>query len=217
MTRVDDALFAARAGIDAIGLIFYTPSPRAVSLIDALRIRDALPPLVSTVALFVNADAGVVHEVCKKLNPSLVQFHGDETHEFCAQFKRPYVKAIRVGATMRGADLLQCEAAFGVNNAGVGGAKAMLLDTLNTTQYGGTGESFDWAVIPPEMRARIILSGGLHPQNVGHAVASVRPWAVDVCSGVEALDASGALRKGFKDTQRISAFIAAVRAADQGT
>jgi phosphoribosylanthranilate isomerase len=215
--EVDDAAVAARAGADAIGLIFYAPSPRAITLEQALRVRDALPPFVSTVALFVNAERVLVDQVCRELQPSLLQFHGDETPAYCREFQYPYVKAIRVSAEATGADLLEYESQFGVLQQGRSCAKALLLDTLAKEHYGGTGESFNWDVVPASMGGRIILSGGLTPDNVGKAIASVHPWAVDVSSGVEVLDGKGGVKKGIKDHARMKAFIDAVRLADEGT
>jgi phosphoribosylanthranilate isomerase len=215
--QAEDAVFAARAGADAIGLNFYAPSPRVVALEQALRIRDALPPFVSTVALFVNAQPELVNQVCSALLPSLLQFHGDETPDYCRSIQYPYVKAIRVSNEATGDDLLEYEAGFGVGQPGISSAKALLLDTLSKGQYGGSGESFGWRVVPETMGQRIILAGGLTPQNVGNAIASVHPWAVDVSSGVEALDGNGGVRKGIMDHARMQAFIDAVRLADEGT
>lgn len=196
---------AAHAGADAIGLIFYAPSPRAITLDQARAIRTTLPPFVSTVALFVNAAREHVEAVLAEIKPGLLQFHGDEDEAYCASFRSPYLKAVRVGGGMGANDLLQFRARFA-------SAAGLLLDTLHATQYGGTGESFDWSLIPQEMRGQIVLSGGLTPQNVGAAVGAIRPWAVDVSSGVEA--SAGA--KGIKDHAKISEFINEVRRADQG-
>ncbi len=204
--KVEDALIGADEGADAIGLIFYPPSPRAVTLEQAIAVSNALPPFVSTVALFVNAERDHVIEVCNALNPSLIQFHGDEDHAYCASFARPYLKAIRVGAAMKADDLLQLENTFST-------AKALLLDTLSAGQYGGSGESFDWEVIPAKMRGRIVLSGGLTPVNVGNAVRQIRPWAVDVSSGIE-MGEGADLKKGSKDPEKIAAFMSAVKSAD---
>lgn len=198
--RVEDAVHAAYAGADAIGLNFYAPSPRSITLQQAMAVRDALPPFVSTVALFVNAARSEVNEVCESLAPSLLQFHGDEDHDYCASFSRPYVKAIRVGASMKADDLVQLQIEFST-------AKALLLDTLSAGRYGGTGESFNWDIIPASLREKIILSGGLTPINVGEAVRKIRPWAVDVSSGVE-------LQKGVSDPQKILAFMSAIQRAD---
>ena len=200
ITRIEDALCAASAGADAIGLIFYPPSPRAVTIEQATSISDVLPPFVSTVALFVNASVHEVDDVIRHLRPSILQFHGDEDAAFCTQFGVPHIKAIRVGETMRPADLLEYADEFKA-------ARAVLLDTLAQGLYGGSGESFDWKLIPTEMRRRVLLSGGLHPENVSGAIQLIRPWAVDVSSGVEA-------SKGVKDHARIHKFIEEVRNAD---
>ncbi|MBL0124017.1 MAG: phosphoribosylanthranilate isomerase [Betaproteobacteria bacterium] len=203
ITRVEDALVAAHAGADAIGLVFYAPSPRAVSRDRAREICAATPSLVATVALFVNESPQVVTEVAEAVRPSLLQFHGDEDEAFCAQFGLPYLKAIRVGNAMRPSDLLECEARFH-------SAKGLLLDTLSSAVYGGSGETFDWKLVPPAMRSRIVLSGGLNPLNVANAIEQVRPWAVDVSSGVETVE------KGIKDHRKIAQFIEAARNADAG-
>ena len=200
VTRIEDALCAASAGADAIGLIFYPPSPRAVTIEQATSISDVLPPFVSTVALFVNASVQEVEDVIRHLRPSILQFHGDEDAAFCTQFGVPFIKAIRVGETMRPADLLEYADEFKA-------ARAVLLDTLARGLYGGSGESFDWKLIPTEMRRRVLLSGGLHPENVSGAIHLIRPWAVDVSSGVEA-------SKGVKDHAKIHKFIEEVRNAD---
>ena len=202
ITRVEDGLAAAHAGADAIGLVFYSPSPRAVALDAAVDIARALPPFVSTVALFVNPRPDEVDAVVKRLRPDLLQFHGDENADFCVRFATPYLKAVRVGAGMAAADLLECESRFP-------SAKALLLDALAEGVYGGSGESFDWNLVPLAMRGRIVLSGGLNSDNVGGAVRNMRPWAVDVSSGVEAA-------KGIKDHRRIGQFIEAVKNADAG-
>jgi phosphoribosylanthranilate isomerase len=201
LTRVDDALAAVRAGADAIGLVLYAPSPRAVAAGRAREICAALPPFVSTVALFVNETPRVVNEMISVLRPSLLQFHGDEDEAYCVQFGIPYLKAIRVGAGVRAGDLLECEARFG-------SATGLLLDNLSPGAYGGTGETFDWNLIPLDMRGRIVLSGGLNPLNVASAVARIRPWAVDVSSGVETIE------KGIKDHRKMGQFIEAVKNAD---
>ena len=200
ITRIDDALCAASAGADAIGLIFYPPSPRVVTIEQATSISDVLPPFVSTVALFVNASVHEVDDVIRHLRPSTLQFHGDEDAVFCTQFGVPFIKAIRVGELMRPHDLLEYADKFKT-------ARAVLLDTLAQGLYGGSGESFDWKLIPTEMRRRVLLSGGLHPENVSGAIQLIRPWAVDVSSGVEA-------SKGVKDHARIHKFIEEVRNAD---
>jgi len=195
ITRTGDAAAAARAGADAIGLVFYPPSPRYLSVERAREIRDALPPFVQTVALFVNADAAQVSQVIGRVHPAMLQFHGDESPEFCAQFGLPYVKACRV---KEGVSALEYLRPFS-------GAAAWLFDS-HVPEYGGVGESFDWSLVPATEKP-VILSGGLSQSNVGAAIRRVRPWGVDVSSGVESA-------KGIKDAGKIAAFITEVRNAD---
>src|SRR5688500_8544367 len=195
ITRTADAAAAASAGADAIGLVFSPPSPRFLSVERAREIRDALPPFVQTVALFVNADAAQVSQVIGRVHPAMLQFHGDESPEFCAQFGLPYVKACRV---KKGVDALEYLRPFS-------GAAAWLFDS-HVPEYGGVGESFDWSLVPATEKP-VILSGGLSQANVGEAVRRVRPWGVDVSSGVESA-------KGLKHAGKIAAFIAEVRNAD---
>lgn len=200
ITRPQDAGAAAEAGADAIGLVFYPRSPRYLSAERAVQIRDALPPFVQTVALFVNPDAAQVSQVLGRVRPSLLQFHGDEAPAFCAQFGMPYVKACRVRSEAgTGVDLLEYLRAFS-------GAAAWLLDSF-VEEYGGVGERFDWSLVPARRDRPLILSGGLARDNVAEAIRRVRPWGVDVSSGVESA-------KGIKDAARIAAFIAEVRDAD---
>jgi phosphoribosylanthranilate isomerase len=196
ITRPADARAAAEAGADAIGFVFYPPSPRFLSVERALEIRDALPPFVQTVALFVNPDAAQVAQVLGRLRPAALQFHGDETPEFCAQFGTPFIKACRVKP---GVDLLKYLRPFS-------GAMAWLLDSY-VEAYGGVGESFDWSLVPAGLDRPIILSGGLGRGNVAEAIRRVKPWGVDVSSGVESA-------KGIKDAAKIAAFIEEVRNAD---
>jgi len=198
ITRAQDARSAARAGADAIGLVFYPPSPRYVSTERAVEVRDALPPFVQTVALFVNADAAQVSQVIGRVHPALLQFHGDEAADFCAQFGLPFVKACRV---RKGVDALEYLRPFS-------SAAAWLFDS-HVPEYGGVGETFDWSLLPAPGRLErpVILSGGLSRENVAEAVRRVRPWGVDVSSGVESA-------KGIKDAAKIAAFIAEVRNAD---
>ena len=195
ITRTADAAAAAAAGADAIGLVFYPPSPRFLSIERAREIRDALPPFVQTVALFVNADAAQVSQVMGRLHPAMLQFHGDETPQFCAQFGVPYVKACRVRP---GTPALEYLRPFS-------DAAAWLFDS-HVPEYGGVGESFDWTLVPATEKP-VILSGGLSAANVGAANRRVKPWGVDVSSGVESA-------KGVKDAAKIAAFIAEVRNAD---
>ena len=196
ITRRQDARAAAEAGADAIGLVFYPPSPRFVSVERALEVRDALPPFVQTVALFVNPDAAQVAQVIGRVRPAMLQFHGEEAPQFCAQFGVPWVKACRV---RQGTDLLKYLHPFSA-------AAAWLLDS-HVEEYGGAGESFDWSLVPAARDRPVILSGGLARDNVAEAIRRVRPWGVDVSSGVESA-------KGIKDAAKIAAFIAEVRNAD---
>ena len=198
ITRPSDALAAARAGADAIGLVFYPPSPRFLSLERALEIRDALPPFVQAVALFVNPDAAQVAQVIGRVKPSLLQFHGEEPPSFCEDFGVPYVKAARVKGGTAPDALLKYLRSYSR-------AAAWLFDS-HVPEYGGVGETFDWSLVPSVERPAI-LSGGLSAANVGEAVRRVRPWGVDVSSGVESA-------KGVKDAAKIAAFIAEVRNAD---
>ena len=197
ITRVEDALAAARSGADAIGLVFYERSPRYVSLAQAKQLAEALPPFVTVVGLFVNAKASFVREVLASVPLDMLQFHGDEPAEFCAQFAKPYLKAIRVKA---GVDLLQCASDFR-------SAKGLLLDAHVEGIAGGTGATFDWALIPKQLPLPVILSGGLNVGNVVAAIKQVRPYAVDVSSGVEA-------SKGIKDAAKIAVFINEVKNID---
>lgn len=196
ITRVEDAAAAVRAGADAIGLVFYPASPRFLSLERGRELRDSLPPFVTAVALFVNPAPQEVRTVLERVRPAMLQFHGEEAPGFCAQFGLPYVKACRVKP---GIDLLECLRPFSA-------AAGWLLDS-HVEQYGGIGESFDWSLIPAERSRPLVLSGGLTRGNVREAIRRVRPWAVDVSSGVESA-------KGIKDAARIAAFIAEVRHAD---
>jgi phosphoribosylanthranilate isomerase len=195
ITRPADALAAARAGADAIGLVFYPPSPRYLSLDRAREIRDVLPPFVQTVALFVNADGAQVSQVIGRVHPAMLQFHGDEAPDFCAQFGLPFVKACRM---KQGVSALEYLRPFS-------SAAAWLFDS-HVPEYGGVGESFDWSLVPATDKP-VILSGGLSRDKVAEAIRRVRPWGVDVSSGVESA-------KGIKDAAKIAAFIAEVRNAD---
>jgi phosphoribosylanthranilate isomerase len=196
ITRVPDAQEAARAGADAIGLVFYPPSPRFLRLEQARALRRALPPFVSAVALFVNPSVEEVQRVLETVRPDALQFHGEESPEFCERFGVPYLKACRV---RQGVDLLEYLRPYS-------GASGWLADAY-VEAYGGTGTSFDWSVVPPQRALPLVLSGGLTCDNVGDAIRIVRPWGVDVSSGVESA-------KGIKDAGRIAAFIEEVRNAD---
>jgi phosphoribosylanthranilate isomerase len=194
---VEDALAAAHSGADAIGLVFYDRSPRYVSIEQAAKLAEVLPPFVSVVGLFVNADSYNVRDVLAVVPLDLVQFHGDETPVYCAQFDKPYLKAIRVKA---GVDLLQCASDFR-------GAKGLLLDAHVEGVPGGTGKAFDWTLIPGNLSMPMVLSGGLDAENVAAAIKQVKPYAVDVSSGVEA-------GKGIKDAAKIARFMQEVKQTD---
>ena len=196
ITRPGDGVDAAKAGADAIGLVFYPKSPRYLSVERAVEIRDALPPFVQTVALFVNPDPAQVAQVLGRVKPGLLQFHGEETPEFCGQFGVPFVKACRIKP---GVDALQYLQPFSR-------AAAWLVDSF-VPEYGGVGESFDWSLVPRGAARPLILSGGLDQRNVATAIRAVHPWGVDVSSGVESA-------KGIKDAGKMAAFVAEVRNAD---
>ena len=193
------ARIAAEAGADAIGLVFYPPSPRYLEPALAAGIAQGLPPYVMAVGLFVNAPAERVHSVLAEVPLDLLQFQGEEPAGFCESFGKPYVRAVRMEA---GIDLLEYARRFSR-------AKALLLDAHVPGQPGGTGRTFDWAGIPRDLPIPLILSGGLTASNVGHAVREVQPWAVDVSSGVEA-------SRGSKDPRKIIEFIRSVRREDAG-
>jgi phosphoribosylanthranilate isomerase len=197
ITSVADGLAAARHGADAIGLICYAPSPRYVTVDRAREIALGLPPFVARVAVFVDPTRDEVDAVVDACRPDCLQFHGGERPEFCRSFGVPYLKAARVGP---GIDLLESLLPFH-------DAAAWLLDTYRPDLHGGSGVAFDWTLIPPQLGRPVVLSGGLDPTNVGAAIRQVRPWAVDVSSGVESA-------KGIKDERRIAAFIAGVHSAD---
>jgi phosphoribosylanthranilate isomerase len=197
ITRLEDALAAAAAGADAIGLVFVNASPRRVDPAQARVIVAGLPPFIKVVGLFADAPAEQVRAVLGQAALDLIQFHGRETPEFCRSFGRPYLKAVRMDAS---ADP-RTEAGRYTDAAG------LLLDSYHPQLAGGTGETFDWARVPRELGRPLILAGGLTPDNVGAAVAAVRPYAVDVSSGVESA-------KGIKDAARVMAFVRAVAIAD---
>jgi phosphoribosylanthranilate isomerase len=193
ITRIEDALAAVQAGADAIGLVFYEKSPRAVTIAQAQSIVQALPPFVCVVGLFVNADTDWIHDVLSQVRIDLLQFHGDESPSQCEQIKMPYCKAIRVKADT---NLLQYASAYA-------NAKALLLDAFHESAFGGTGHTFDWHLIPEGIDKPLILAGGLTPDNVSVAIKQVKPYAVDVSGGVES-------SKGIKDAAKIATFMRAV-------
>lgn len=197
ITRVEDGLAAARLGAHAIGLVFYAASPRHVAPEQARDIADALPPFVTRVALFVNPSAAEVETALARARPDVLQFHGEEDPAFCKAFGVPYLKAARVKP---GVDLLQFAAMYSE-------AQGLLLDAWSPGAHGGTGERFDWNLIPSGLPKPVILAGGLYPGNVAEAIRIVGPWAVDVSSGVESA-------KGIKDAAKIAAFMKEVNDAD---
>jgi phosphoribosylanthranilate isomerase len=190
ITRTGDACAAALLGADAIGMVFYDASPRAVDIVRAQEIVAALPPFVATVALFVNASEQAIRDVVDAIHPSLLQFHGDESPEECVRHGLPFIKAIRMAA---GVDLRAEAQRYSA-------ARALLLDAFADGRYGGTGQVFDWARIPANVEMPFILAGGLTPDNVAAAVAAVRPYAVDVSGGIE-------IDKGIKDPAKMRAFL----------
>ncbi len=197
------ALAAARAGADAIGLVFYAPSPRAVSVEEAAEIVAALPPFVSAVGLFVNAEPALVDKVLARVPLDLLQFHGDETPAYCGNFGKPWLKAIRVRPDTYIPGLMDEFHA----------ARGILLDAWHEDVYGGSGRSFDWDLLRAQRGSdsagaadgsRIILAGGLRPDNVAQAIRTAMPWGVDVSSGVETAP-------GVKSDPLINAFMREVQ------
>lgn len=200
ITRAGDAMVAVAAGADALGFVFYEPSPRYVTPVAAAAIVRQLPPLVTTVGLFVNAAAAEVSAVLAEVPLALLQFHGDEDNAFCAQFGRPWIKALAVRPDSdTPADIRRFPDAAGI-----------LLDAWHPDLRGGTGQAFDWRDFPHDAGKPLILAGGLTPENVAEAITQTQPYAVDVSGGVELTDAQGHAQKGLKDAERIRAFIAAV-------
>ena len=199
ITRPEHARAAAGAGADAIGLVFYGPSPRHVDQARARTVCAALPPLVSVVGLFVNPEPREVEAVIEGLPVDLLQFHGDEPPELCAGTGKPYVKAVRVRTRD---DIVDAATRYT-------DARALLLDAHHDALWGGTGSRFDWSVVPDDIGRPIVLAGGLTPENVAGAIRLVRPFAVDVSGGVESAP-------GEKDAQRIERFMKEVASAESG-
>lgn len=191
------ARVAAQAGADAIGLVFHPTSPRAVDAGRAQAIAAAVPPFVTVVGLFVNHDAQAVRDILARVPLAMLQFHGDEPPEFCDQFGLPWLRAVRMGP---GVDLLEWRERFSR-------AAGLLLDAHVAGQFGGTGIGFDWSLVPAPLARSVVLSGGLDAGNVGRAIHALRPWAVDVSSGVE-------VQRGVKDAARIEEFMRSVKDAD---
>ena len=198
ITRPEDAQAAVASGADAIGLVFYARSPRAVTIEQAVRIAAVIPPFVTVVGLVVDEPTSVVQRILAEVPIDLIQFHGEESADFCQQFGRSWIKALRVRPGM------DIEAACHQYQSGRG----VLLDSWQDGVPGGTGKTFDWQLAPRELPLPVVLAGGLHEENVGAAIAKLRPAAVDVSGGVE-------ISPGIKDVEKIRRFIAAVRKADQ--
>ena len=197
ITREEDARAAVAMGADAIGLVFYRPSPRCVSIERARAITAATSPFVAATAVFVNPARDDVEQVIRECGVSLLQFHGDEPPEFCAGFSRPYIKAARIRPGLNLLEYLSTYASAG----------AWMLDAFHAELWGGTGGTFDWSLVPSGMAKPVILSGGLTCENVGAAIRCTRPYAVDVSTSVE-------ISKGIKDPEKIAAFIGAVKHGD---
>lgn len=208
-TCAQDVAYAAQLGIDAIGLVFYPPSPRAVSIIQAYELARRIPPFIAIIGVFVNAAPQTIRHVTEHVPLTSLQFHGDETPAQCAALaaaaRLPWIRALRVTA---GETRAATQSALHAAAQDYTAAQGLLLDAP-AEGYGGGGKTFDWACVPERIASRIILSGGLHAHNVGGAIARVHPYAVDASSGIEVTG-----MKGIKDHARMAAFVRAVRAAD---
>lgn len=208
LTREEDVRTAVDAGADALGFVFYPESPRFVDVAKAASLASAIPAFVSAVGLFVNAQTAYVAETARQVRLSLLQFHGDESpgqcHEAAVAARLPFIRVFRVRPDTTADDLLQYE---GIYRNASPFFKGLLLDTF-TDAYGGAGKVFNWSLVSKEIGPRVVLSGGLSAQNVAGAIARLRPFAVDISSGVEAA-------RGIKDAGKIQAFIHAVRKADE--
>lgn len=196
-TQLSDALIAVEAGVTALGFVFYAPSPRNVEPEAAQKIIEKLPPFITTTALFVNQDAQRVNKIIKQVKPDLLQFHGDEDDQYCSQFNRPFIKALRIKEDL---DLIEICNHYPH-------ARALLLDAYVKGIPGGTGAGFNWQLIPESLRSRIILAGGLDENNVVAAIKQIKPFAVDVSGGVEG-------EKGVKCPLKIARFMQAVHSVN---
>lgn len=194
ITRPEDALAAAQLGADAIGLVFYDKSPRYVSSAYASKISESLPPFICKVGLFVDAPTAQVEQTLKNVRLDLLQFHGEESAAYCEQFGIPYIKVLRMQEQV---DVKAAAVVFG-------SAAGLLLDTYRAGIAGGTGETFDWSLVPRDLSVPLILAGGLNTSNVAEAIKQVQPYAVDVSGGVE-------ISKGEKDAAKMAAFIDEVK------
>lgn len=197
-TRVEDAVAAAALGVDAVGLVFYPPSPRHVEIGQAKKIAEVVPAFVSTVGLFVDAEKSFIDQVLQSVSIDVIQFHGDETPDFCRSFNKPYIKAIRMRADV---DLHNYARHYA-------DAKGLLLDAYDPGLKGGSGKCFNWDRIPGDLPLPVILAGGLNTDNASKAVTEVRPYALDVSSGVE-------VDKGVKDKNKMATFITEVNQGDR--
>ena len=197
ITRRDDAVAAVRLGADALGLVFYAASPRAVGIAQAQEVIRDLPSRVTVVALFVNAAEPEIRAVLSNVSIDLLQFHGDETPQDCTRYGVPYIKAVRMREDVNPFEIEEM----------YGSASGLLLDSYQSGMAGGTGVAFDWTRIPANLTKPIILAGGLTPGNVAEAIRQVRPYAVDVSGGVESI-------KGIKDAAKMAVFIQGVNSAN---
>lgn len=198
ITRLEDAIHAVNCGADALGFVFYEPSPRYVAAEFLSEVREKLPPFVTLVGLVVNPTQKAVENILKTANPDLLQFHGDETNEFCRSFDQAFIKAIRVHKDTPVAEAI----------SQYPDANGILLDTHVTGVAGGTGACFDWSMVPKHTSKSVILAGGLNDTNVIEAIHSVKPYAVDVSSGVES-------QAGIKDSAKVMRFVDSVSATHQ--
>lgn len=197
-TQVDDALAAAKLGVDAIGLVFYPPSPRSVTIQQAVEIVSAMPAFVTVVALFVDEQESTIREILAQVSIDCLQFHGDETADVCNIYNKPYMKAIRM---RDGVDIIAIAAQYK-------DASALLLDAYHPGIQGGSGSQFNWNLVPKQCSLPVILAGGLEVDNVKQAVETIKPYALDVSSGVE-------VKKGIKDVAKMAAFIQAINESDR--
>ncbi|MCF6807062.1 phosphoribosylanthranilate isomerase [Thiotrichales bacterium 19S9-12] len=197
ITNLDDALFAAKCGADALGFIFYKKSKRFIEPLDAKKIIQNLPPFIQSVGLFVNQSKDEVNQVLDQVPLNLSQFHGNETNDFCLSFKRPFIKAIHLKEQQDFSDACN----YFPN------AQALLLDHREGSEYGGTGNRFDWSLIPDKRNKPIILAGGLNTKNITTAIEKINPDAVDVSSGIEKIP-------GIKDLNLVRKFIACAKSTN---
>lgn len=197
ITRLEDALLAIRLGADALGFVFYPPSPRNITLENAKKIIANLPPFVTTVGLFVNENPIRIKEILNAVSLDLLQLHGEETPEYCNNLQMPYIKTLKIQPSIDITDSAKKYMA----------TRAILLDTFHAQQAGGTGQVFNWDLIPTELNKPLILAGGLNSKNIEEAIAKIKPYAVDVSSSVEAAP-------GIKDPDKLAAFIQKVRKQD---